>query len=496
MEAPRLHGGLVDLPLRPAAGDLAALPAALAARDEIAIRDGLLYARRLVPVPRTEPATTEPIGTVLVTGGLGGIGAHVARRLAARGAERLLLVGRRGVETPGATELRAELTALGTEVEIAGCDVADREALAGLLAGRSLTGVVHAAGVLDDGVLEALSEARLARVFAAKADGARLLHELTAGHPLRFFVLCSSLAGTAGSPGQGNYAAANAVVDALAAHRQAGGLPATSLAWGPWLDTGMTTSWPVGSRSDSGATPMPADRALDALERALSGGAAQYAVGAVDWPRFAAARPGRLCSKLPGVGADTGPEPASALRERLAATAPQRRSLVLLELVTARVAVVSGRPAEDLDAHRPFQELGLDSLAGVRLRNLLGADTGVPLAASAVYDHPTAAALARYLGDALGVDEGDPAERVVLDRLRELEAALLRRRPSAPVSEEITTTLRRLLRSQEDGTADERAAVPDLSGATDDEMFTLIDGVLDDAISDTGRTAGRATERS
>ncbi|WP_435855135.1 SDR family NAD(P)-dependent oxidoreductase [Streptomyces noursei] len=496
MEAPRLHGGLVDLPLRPAVEDLAALPAALAARDEIAIRDGRLHARRLVPVPRTEPATTEPLGTVLITGGLGGIGAHVARRLAARGAERLLLVGRRGVDTPGATELRAELTALGTEVEIAGCDVADREALAGLLAGRSLTGVVHAAGVLDDGVLEALSEARLARVFAAKADGARFLHELTAGHPLRFFVLCSSLAGTAGSPGQGNYAAANAVVEALAAHRQAGGLPATSLAWGPWLDTGMTTSWPVDSRSDSGATPMPADRALDALERALSGGAAQYAVGAVDWPQFAAARPGRLCSGLPGVGADTGPEPANALREQLAATAPQRRSSVLLELVTARVAVVSGRPAGDLDAHRPFQELGLDSLAGVRLRNLLGADTGVPLAASAVYDHPTAAALARYLGDALGVDEGDQAERVVLDRLRELEAALLRRSPSAPVPEVITTTLRRLLRSQEDGTADERAAVPDLSGATDDEMFTLIDGVLDDAKSDIGRTAGRVTERS
>ncbi|MFH8851440.1 acyl carrier protein, partial [Streptomyces rimosus] len=160
------------------------------------------------------------------------------------------------------------------------------------------------------------------------------------------------------------------------------------------------------------------------------------------------------------------------------------------------VAVVSGRPAESLDAHRPFKELGLDSLAGVRLRNLLGADTGVPLAASAVYDHPTAAALARYLGDALGVDEGDPAERVVLDRLRELEAALLRRPPSAPVPEEITTTLRRLLRSQEDGAADEQTAVPDLSGATDDEMFRLIDGVLDDAKTDTGRTAGRATDRS
>ncbi|MFD8340012.1 beta-ketoacyl reductase [Streptomyces solisilvae] len=154
-------------------------------------------------------------------------------------------------------------------------------------------------------------------------------------------LLAGRRSGLAGA-GQGNYAAANAVVEALAAHRQAGGLPAMSLAWGPWLDTGMTTSWPV-----------------------------RLAVG--QRCHADARRPG--AGRAGAVGAGTGPEPASALRERLAATAPQRRLSALLELVTARVAAVSGRPTGSLDAHRPFQELGLDSLAGVRLRNLLGADT-------------------------------------------------------------------------------------------------------------------------
>ncbi|MFD5094554.1 SDR family NAD(P)-dependent oxidoreductase [Amycolatopsis thailandensis] len=475
LEAPHRWGGLIDLPPEPDDTGWAHVCEALTCgdgEDHFAVRADGLHVRRLIALeyPETE-AGWRPSGAVLVTGGLGALGKQVARWLAGRGAPRLILVGRRGSETPGAEELRTELTALGTAVTISACDVTDPEALRALLAEHPVTGVVHAAGVLDDGVLDAQSARRLETVFAVKAGAAWLLHELTADLPLEQFVLFSSMAGTFGAPGQANYAAANAAVDAIAQHRAALGLPSTAVAWGPWAEEGMGTEVP-GQGHHDGVSGMSAETALAALDRALARPAAAQAIGTVDWERFVpahtATRASRVFDELVG-GRPSSTTTETSPRDRLAALSGEERGAALLDAVVRAVAAVSGHDVDVIGVHRPFRDLGMDSLAAIQLRNRLNAETGLRLAATVVYEQPTPAGLAAYLDECLGDDRAD-ATRAVLAKLAELEAALSTVDIDAEVAERLEAMAIKA-----------RPAVPgydDLESASEDELFDIIDDVL------------------
>ncbi len=421
LEYPQRFGGLVDLPAEldeRAVGRLVAVLSGAVEEDQVAVRGSGLLARRLVRagLPDAVPGGWAPSGTVLVTGGIGGVGAQVARRLAhARGgAVHLLLVGRRGAEAPGADALEAELTGLGARVTVAACDVADRDELAALLAAvpedMPLTAVVHAAAVLDDGVLDALTPERAETVLRPKVAAALLLHELTRDLDLSAFVLFSSLAGTLGGPGQGSYAAANTFLDALARQRHADGLPATSVAWGAWGGGGLASGETGERLARTGMPAMDPESALTALEQAVMGDEPVLAVADVRWETYAFAHSDAVApvlADLPevraAVAARTAPAPGgdedhNTLTARLAALPYEERRRELLGLVRSLAASALGFPgAEDVDEERAFRDLGFDSLTAVALRNSVAEATGLRLPVTLVFDHPTATALARKL---------------------------------------------------------------------------------------------------
>ncbi|MFJ8630377.1 type I polyketide synthase [Streptomyces sp. NPDC093568] len=429
LEQPDRWGGLVDLPAHPDPDQpqrLAHLLAASGDEDQLALRPTGILAARLVrdTAPNGQPAAppqqTRFHGTALVTGGTGALGRHIAHWLLDQGTEHLVLVSRRGGDAPGATELRDELTARGAQVTLAACDVADRAALAGVLEAHPPTAVVHAAGVLDDGLAADLTPERLARVLAAKADAARHLHELTADRALDAFVLFSSTAGVTGNAGQAAYAAANAQLDALALHRRALGLPATSVAWGPWGGEGMAADPVVTAHlARLGIRPLSPDIAVDALRRVLDDDRTCVTVLDADWSRFAEttayARHGSLLRELTAparqenrtaTGAEGplagGGDLASAVHGR----PPAERERLVLAQVRSTVAEVLGHTsAASVAADRPFSDLGFDSLTSVELRNRLGAATGLRLPATLVYDHPTPAALAAHIRTQLPGEE-------------------------------------------------------------------------------------------
>ncbi|GLW51810.1 hypothetical protein Stsp02_74700 [Streptomyces sp. NBRC 14336] len=441
LEHPQRWGGLVDLPAAPdgRAGErLAAVLSGSAGEDQVALRGTGLFARRLVHArPADGDSTWHCAGqSVLVTGGTGALGARVARRLAEGGARHLLLVGRRGPDAPGAAELAAELRDLGAEVTLAACDTADADALAALLAEHPVDAVVHAAGVLDDGLLQSLTPERLEAVLRPKLAAARNLDRLTRDRDLDAFVLFSSFAGTVGSAGQGNYAAANAYLDALAARRRAEGLPATSVAWGPWAGGGMAADGPDAEARlrAGGVVPLDPDLALTALDRAVTGGEAALTVADLDWerfvPGFTAVRPAPLLSELPEAKAllrtaptDTDDAVGGELRSRLAGLSEPEQERLLLQLVRGHVATVLGHGSADaVDPERAFTELGFDSLMAVELRNRLGVAAGLQLPATLLFDQPTPRVLARHLRSLTAPDDtGAPA---ALDALDRLEAAL------------------------------------------------------------------------
>ncbi len=413
---------LVDLDADPAS--VCALPTALATGEpQLAVRSGAaVLAPRLVRATAPGGATGGPMafdrdGTVLITGGTGGLGSHVARRLAtAHGARHLLLVSRRGRDAGGVAELERELERAGAEVTVAACDVADRDALAALLdtipAGRPLTAVVHSVGALEDGLLESLTSGGLDRVLRPKVDAALHLHELTAGLGLASFVLFSSVAGTVGGQGQGNYAAGNMFLDTLAQWRRAQGLPALSLAWGLWEEeSGMTRHLGgsgVAALGRSGLAPLSTEEGLRLFDTVHGTSDALLVPARLD---TAALRAQAREDGLPAVLRSLVPAPVRRrsttadgdLLARLAAASAETRDELVLDVVAVHVAAVLGQDGPDtVDPERAFKELGLDSLGAVRLRNRLQQATGLTLPSTLVFGHPSPAALAAHLLTLLG----------------------------------------------------------------------------------------------
>ncbi len=370
--------------------------------------------------------TARPDRTYAITGGLGSLGLLVAKRLVERGARHLLLIGRHG-PSPETSRRLAGLRAAGARVHVAEADLADGERVTGLLSPAhadrpGIGGVFHLAGVLEDALVADLNEAALERALAGKAVGAWHLHQATLGQPVESFVLFSSLAGLLGSPGQGAYAAANTFLDALAHHRTALGLPAQSIAWGPWAGSGLAVrAGGVERLAARGVPPLEPGRALWLLDQALESGTPQLAAVALCPDELRRAGSGPAFRQL---FADLIPDQETARRGTgrdavLSGSSPAERGRAMLRLVLDHVAAVLGRPAGALGASVSFQELGFDSLMAVELRGWLESALDLRLSAALVYDHPTVEALAEALLDRLAPDV--PAvEEAADDELSEL----------------------------------------------------------------------------
>ncbi|MFF1309113.1 type I polyketide synthase, partial [Streptomyces sp. NPDC058307] len=404
------------------------------------------FGRRLLRAGTGDAETVasewDPDGTVLLTGGTGTLGRQLARHLAmSRGMRHLLLVSRQGPQAPGAAELVAELAELGATVRIVAGDAADRSVLAAVVDGISpehpLTAVVHAAGVLDDATVESLTPQRIATVLAVKADTAWNLHELTQGMDLAGFVVYSSAAAILGSPGQGNYAAANAFLDALAAYRRAQGLAGQSLAWGLWAERSAMTAHlndaGMARLTRGGIRPMTTEQGL-----ALFDAAARLTAPLVVPARLELAGFSRSGGPLPallqdlGTGTTARPTAATAaeaegLGAQLAALSPAEREQAVLRIVRTHAAAVLGhaRP-ESIEPQQAFRELGFDSLTALELRNRLATATSLRLPATLVFDHPSAAELAGFLQEEICPDTEEQTDPV--------EAALRKVLASVPLS--------------------------------------------------------------
>ncbi|MEV0335651.1 SDR family NAD(P)-dependent oxidoreductase [Nocardia sp. NPDC050717] len=410
---------------------------------QVVLRAGVAHTARLrrsTAVPAAGDGSAFGTGAVLITGGTGGLGAVLARHVVlAHGVRSLLLVSRSGPRADGVAALTAELTELGARVRVLACDVSDPVAVRRLVAEapEPLTGVIHAAGVLDDGVVAALTAARMDAVLAPKADAAWYLHEATAALDLSAFVVFSSLSGTIGGPGQANYAAANTFLDGLVAHRRALGLAARSLAWGPWAHsggmTGHLTEVDAARTTRAGFTALSDEKALAAGDSVLAAGPDHAVITGIDTTALRAkAEAGLLPPLLRELVPRTAtrsvstPVASSGLRQRLAGLDTDRQRKVVLDAVRAHVRAVLGRDAGSaLEADRStFQDLGFDSLGAVELRNRVKADTGLALAATVVFDYPTPAALAEHLREQLTDGPTDKPARSIDAVFDDLETAL------------------------------------------------------------------------
>ncbi|MEU0943117.1 type I polyketide synthase [Streptomyces canus] len=403
-------GRIVQVDLRGSTFTPAAREAALRTGEpQLALHDGTVLVPRLVTTgpASARPPALDPDGTVLITGGTGALGASLARYLVAEhGARHLLLASRSGRTPDWAAELDAD-------VRVVACDVSDRSAVDALVEScrPPLTGVFHLAGVVADGVVDGMTPERVAEVLAPKADAAWHLHEATAGLGLAAFVLYSSAAGVLGRPGQSNYAAANGFLDALAVYRAARGLPARSLAWGPWTTVhhdGMAGRIAPNPPAEGEVPAITEREGVELLDSALRTAApvlvpvpfSRAARGGSPLPLLADLRPARPSPATVAPAADQAP---GAWRKRLAAAPAADRADVLAGLLRAELAAVLGFPdADAFPADREFGQLGFDSLTALQFRNRLSAFTRVRLAPTVVLEHPTLEGLSAHLLAALG----------------------------------------------------------------------------------------------
>ncbi|WP_280481337.1 type I polyketide synthase [Nocardia cyriacigeorgica] len=461
---------------------------------QAAVRGGRVLVPRLAHAPATTPVPTFGTGTVLITGGTSGLGAVMARHLAAtHNVRQLLLVSRRGSAAASVDELVAELGDLGAEVRVAACDIADRAAVAALLDSidprHPLTAVVHSAGLVDDALIGTLTADQIDRVLTPKVDGALHLDELTRTRDLTAFIVFSSAAAVLGSPGQANYAAANAFLDGLARARRAAGLPALSVAWGLWnQDTGMAADMDraaLDRLARMGITALADVDGTALFDAALATGEAVTTCARLDPTALAAqARAGMLAEVLTGLApararrANNGA--SGSLADRLAAVPADEREAVVLGVVREQAAAVLGHTsAAAVDPDTPFSELGFDSLGGVELRNRLAESAGMRLPSTLVFNYPTAAAVAKLV---LSRWESTSASSVIdaqVDSLRSVLADLASADDKARLAEQIRQLLSETLGQPEPEAEpvqqahSDRAAVETAVSA--DELFALID---------------------
>jgi acyl transferase domain-containing protein/acyl carrier protein len=483
----------------------AALAGAVAGDEQqLRVRDGAVLVPRVArrKSPELPAAVDIAAGTVLVTGGTGGLGALIAEHLvAAHGARHLVLASRRGPAAPGAPELVSRLAELGGSADAVACDVADRGELAALLrsipADRPLIGVVHTAGVLDDATVEGLSARHLDTVFRPKVDAAWLLHELTRDLPLQMFVLFSSIAGLLGNPGQGNYAAANAFLDGLAAYRRSQGLAGVSVAWGLW-DTeagmgGRLSQADIARMARSGIAPLSTSDGLESFD--LSLGWPEPLLVAARW-NDAGLRSRADGDTLPHVlrglarthrraaGGAAAIARGAGLVTRLGSMPEPDGRRMLTDLVRGHVAAVLSHASADMvEVERPFSELGFDSLTAVELRNRLGSETGLRLTATLAFDHPTVAALAEHLYLTLAPAAPTPEDtlRACLDQLAGVlpEDESVRAKLIAILSSTLTRWTAGAASGADGGDDGPAVAVAAKVGsASDEEIFAFIDNDL------------------
>ncbi|WP_159928422.1 MULTISPECIES: SDR family NAD(P)-dependent oxidoreductase, partial [Nocardia] len=494
VEPDRLHEILTRVVDLFEAGVLTASP--LTAWDIRDVPEALRFmsqARHIGKNVLTVPTPLSPEGTVLITGGTGGLGALAARHLVTEyGVRRLILTSRRGRDAPGAEELSAELVALGAHVDVVACDAADRASVDAVLAAippeYPLTGVIHLAGVLADALLENMTAERIEQVLRPKVDAAWNLHEATRHLDLSMFVLYSSIAGVIGNAGQANYAAANTFLDALAHHRHVTGLPAISMAWGPWQqNTGMTRALDDADFARlrrEGFPPLGEREGMALFDAAVADGRAAFVAARIDRSALTDSGdhdPRPIMRDLLGPTrrrAETAlggsPQPV----HRLAGLSTTEQDRIVLDLIRGEAAAVLGGDAETIAADKPFSDIGFDSLGVMEFRNRLKSAVGVQVPATAMFDYPTPMDLAGYLRQEIAPVE-DPAKRIAAD-----VEALARSFASADLSaadrSSLATTLSALLRELEGrdaGDADPGGDADHLDTADDDELFEFIDNL-------------------